>query len=208
MINQKNHVIIFDLHEVLVKMDYKRIFFSLLKKAYRIDIILILCKPSSLRLLKELFATSRVPEQYFLSFAKQYSSFEKLMPFFISLLNQQNLLHDSITIVKQLKQHGYHLYLFSNIGEKTFKDFSKTHQNILQFFDGIIYTQEHDNWIQKPSKQAFNKLLDLTHQKASNCLFIDNCKKNIISAQNLHFNVLLFSTPTKLEQDLKVLGYL
>lgn len=208
MNQSKASIIIFDLHEVLVKKDYIKVFFLLLCIVYRLDILYILLKPSSLRIIKKLWKTSRVPEQYLKELAHQHPRLQHFIPYVVRILNQQKPILETLAIVQQLKIQGYSLYLFSNIGKETYKDFQKKFCFITLLFDGVIFTQAEDGWIQKPHSLAYKKLLKNTKKQSHECLFIDNNKKNIESAHKHGFNTILCLSPTQVKNELQQAGYL
>lgn len=208
MSQPKASIIIFDLHEVLVKKDYIKVFFCLVSKVYRLDILFILLKPSSLRIIKKLWETSRVPEQYLQELADQHPSLYRFVPYIVHILNQQKPILAVLDVVRELKIQDYKLYLFSNIGQETYKDFQKKYHHITRLFDDIIFTQPQDGWIQKPHPAAYKKFLIYTNKKAHECLFIDNNKKNIESAHNHGFNTILYISPDQVRNELEVAGYL
>jgi len=75
--------------------------------------------------------------------------------------------------------------------------------NYHYLFDVILYSYEVG--LRKPQAEIFKLLLNKFSAKADECLFIDDNKDNVSSAQKLGFKSFLFKTPEKLAKDLSIL---
>jgi 2-haloacid dehalogenase len=209
---QNTTIFVFDLHDVIVKRNYRGMVHQLLKKTYRVDIIsrliFLSLSPRFIYKIYKLLQCSRVPEQCILELAFAYPSLKPLVHIIIDLVNQQCPIKLTINIIERLKKKGHALYLFSNIGERTFDHFKDNYGSVVELFDGCIVVQHHDNWVQKPHPEAFKKLIDHFNLNPKHCIFIDNNKKNILTARLQGFNTLLFQSPEKLESDLQAINIL
>ncbi|MGE0207036.1 MAG: HAD family hydrolase [Candidatus Babeliales bacterium] len=209
--NKKVHsspVFVFDLHGVILNRKYGGILKYILKHAYRLDVALLLFKPSFIKDIVALLKKSRVPEEFIIELSQKHS---KLVPFIdvtIAMMNEQKPVKGTIDCIKKLKEHGYKVYLFSNIGEKTFEQLEKKFPVLFSYFNGIVVVQQHDNWIQKPSAASFQKFLKQSHLQAEQCVFIDNSTKNVTTAFYEGFHPILFRSPAQLMHELVHLNIL
>ena len=205
-------IFVFDLHDVIVKSNYRAIAHQLLKKTYRLDIVsrllLLSVRPRFIYKIYQLLKSSRVPEQCIIELSYLYPSLRPLVDIIILLENQQYPIKPTLEIIQELKKNGYTLYLFSNIGEKTFDHFKNNYSSIVKLFDGFVVAEQQDNWIQKPHPKAFKKLIATFDLNPQDCIFIDNSKKNILTARNQGFNTILYQSPEKLELDLQKINAL
>jgi FMN phosphatase YigB (HAD superfamily) len=190
MSDYKKPIFVFDLHEVVVHRNYWKMAYMLAKLAYRIDILLHILRPSSLKTLKNLYQKSRVPEEYFVTIAKNYPPMQKVLPELLAIINQHTPNQEVITLIQELKKEGYTVHLFSNIGENTWHQFKNFYPAIALLFDQACYAQEIDNWVQKPQLTAFNKFLSIASCKSNDCVFIDNSFANIRTAQTCGFKTI------------------
>lgn len=209
---QNTTIFVFDLHEVIVKNNYRAIAHQLLLKTYRLDLagrlLLLSVRPKFIYTIYQLLKSSRVPEQCIIELSCLYPSLKPLVDIIILLENQQYLIKPTFEIIRQLKKNGYTLYLFSNIGEKTFDQFKKNYCSIIELFDGFVVAEQQDNWIQKPQPEAFKKFAATFNVNPRDCVFIDNNKKNISTARSQGFNALLYQSPKKLKLDLQAINAL
>lgn len=104
---------------------------------------------------------------------------------------------EDFAIAKKLSEK-YKIHLLSNQLKFRADHIKKTYD--LSFFDKVFFS--NDIGLKKPSEEIFIFLLKKINQKPENCLFIDDCPKNIETAKKLGINTILF---TGLEQFIKEL---
>ena len=201
-------VFIFDLHDVIIKKNYIRMFSHALKKAYRLDLLFIFLNPRFIYHVIQLLKTSRVPEQYVVELAQTWPKLSPFIEVVITMMNEQRPINLTVEIIETLKRNGYKLYMFSNIGEQTLQHLQKKLPELFSYFDGIVFVEQQDNWVQKPSTKAFEKFLTTFNLQPSACIFIDNSKKNIASAATHGLHGILYTSPKKLLDDLVALNAL
>jgi HAD superfamily hydrolase (TIGR01509 family) len=199
---------VFDLHGVLLHRSLYAIARRALKYAYRLDVILLFFNPFFLYKAIKILYRSWVPEQVVIELSKDYPILTPFVQVVISMMNEQHEIPESIALLKRLKHNGYSLYLFSNIGERTFSQLQKKFPDLFALFSGIIVVQEKDNWIQKPYPESYEKFLKTFNLQASECVFVDNNRKNIAAAANRGFYSILFQSPDHLKQELIALNAL
>ncbi len=108
---------------------------------------------------------------------------------------------DMIEFYKTLKQKGYKIYLCSNITEDTY-NYIRDNFEIIQIADGGVFSCfEH---ISKPNNEIYNKLIEKYNLDIKESIFIDDTKKNIISADEIGFKTILFNDLQQVKDILKI----
>ena len=110
--------------------------------------------------------------------------------------------HETIEIVRTLKNAGWELYLLSNFSLEKFRLIEHKHP-VFNWFDYKISSGEH-NAI-KPDPEIFHIALRRFGKKAEECLFIDDSSANIETARRLGFQTIKFHSPAQLLADLRTL---
>lgn len=108
--------------------------------------------------------------------------------------------HETIEIVRSLKDSGWPLYLLSNFSAEKFKLIEHKHP-VFEWFDDKIISGDHKTV--KPSPEIFRITLQRIGRKAEECLFIDDSSANIETARLLGFETIHFQSPTQLRADLR-----
>lgn len=97
---------------------------------------------------------------------------------------------DMIEYYKNLKKKGYKIYLCSNITECTY-DYIKDNFEIIQLADGGVFSCfEH---ISKPNIEIYQNLINKYQINVNDSIFIDDTNKNIMNANKLGFQTILFN---------------
>ncbi|KPA19581.1 HAD-superfamily hydrolase, subfamily IA, variant 3 domain protein [Candidatus Magnetomorum sp. HK-1] len=103
-------------------------------------------------------------------------------------------------LIKKLKKK-YQIGLLSN-HSREWVNYCENKYNYHYLFDVILYSFEVG--LRKPQVEIFKLLLDKFSAKVDECIFIDDNKDNILSAQKMGFQSFLFKTPGKLAKDLSM----
>ena len=110
---------------------------------------------------------------------------------------------ESIDYIKDLKRRGYKIYFLSNIS-KWDKEYNIKRFDFFKLQDGAIYSCDI-NYI-KPAKEYYYALLDKYNLKAEECIFIDDTKVNVESANEIGIKGILFdnidNVKKKVEEEL------
>ena len=82
-------------------------------------------------------------------------------------------------LILELKNHGYKLYLMSNVSflYKKFFPYIKS----ISYMDGIWVSCERG--LIKPDRRAFEDIFSMFNLKPQECFFIDDTEKNILAAR-------------------------
>lgn len=125
------------------------------------------------------------------------------------IANSQQPICETWDLVKQIKATGYPIYIFSNIGEKTFVELMTKFPNWFEIFDGYHTVPSKDKKLRKPKPEAFASFKKMVHEKHSTdtrIIFIDDDKKNIAAAKKADFVTIHFSSAEQLKNELGLLA--
>lgn len=108
-------------------------------------------------------------------------------------------------LVRQLKNEGYPLYIFSNINNDSFTEFTQQFPDYFALFaDNCHLVQDNNPLLRKPAPTAYASCEALIAQKYPDrpIIFIDNKKSNIKAAQIAGITGIVFSSAQQLKRDL------
>ncbi|MBV6452299.1 MAG: Phosphoglycolate phosphatase [Anaerolineales bacterium] len=106
----------------------------------------------------------------------------------------------SVEILKRLKAKGYPLYGLSNWSAETFP-FAREKYDFFELFDDMVISA--DVRAVKPEPEIFEIMLGKIRKPANECLFIDDSLANIEQAKRMGFVTIHFTSPERLENELK-----
>jgi 2-haloacid dehalogenase len=110
----------------------------------------------------------------------------------------------SVTILERLHAANVPLYAITNWNQDKFRAARSSHP-FLELFTGIVVSG--DERLIKPDALIYRTLLDRYQLRAESCVFIDDSAKNVQGAHAVGMHALQFSTPERLAQDLRELGF-
>lgn len=207
-VKPQNTIIAFDLHGVLFLADYKSIAKHFWNGKNKIKLCIILLNPLIWIDVIKLRLKKSVAEQYIIGLAKKYNSLKPYVPLGIQIANSQRPIAQTIEIVKKLKEKGYSLALFSNIGAEIFQDLRQKFPDIFTHFDILSLPSEQNGYIRKPFKKAFINFISSCKKQKKQIIFVDDKKKNIATAQSNNILGIHFRSPHQLQRKLEDLGIL
>ncbi len=98
-----------------------------------------------------------------------------------------------ISLIRELKQKGYKLYILSNI-TKHFVNIQYKFP-ILKEFDGLVFSSLIKSV--KPNKEIYEYLLNKYNLNPEECIFIDDTKKNLAGAARFGIKTFHFQSNVK-----------
>ena len=107
---------------------------------------------------------------------------------------------EMIEYYKYLKQKEYKIYLCSNITEDTY-NYIKDSFEIIQVADGGVFSCFEN--ISKPNVEIYQKLIEKYNLDIEKSILIDDTKRNIISANDIGLNGILFNNIEDIKKILK-----
>ncbi|MEY2817136.1 MAG: hypothetical protein RL275_599 [Chloroflexota bacterium] len=194
--------IIFDLGNVLLGWDVRRLYNRLLPDPITVD-----------RFLEEIrFAEWNAKQDAGRSFQEGVTELSNEFPHYAELIQAYDMhweesltgvYHETVEIVRSLKQADWKLYLLSNFSTEKYELIKHDHE-FLDLFDDQIISGEHKTV--KPDRAIFDITLKRINRDPWECLFIDDSLANIETANNMGFQTIHFQSPPLLRESLKKLS--
>ncbi|MDR3550884.1 MAG: HAD hydrolase-like protein [Candidatus Babeliales bacterium] len=204
----QNTIIAFDIHGVLFKPNFKKIIQLAWnhKKVFTIGFYLL--NPKFTFKLISLKYKRAVPEEYFMTLTRDYPSLEQYKSLAIAISNAQTPVQELIDMAQNLKNQGYTLHIFSNIGQYIFADLAHTHPNVFTLFDAIHVPMEYTGYISKRHPDAFDYYLKQHNPENKMVILIDDNKHNIARASQVGIVGIYFKNSDQLRSELQQLHIL
>lgn len=199
----QNTVFVFDLHGVVFKKDIAGMIYAASKAPLSIRSLLLLGNPFFWYDFFILFFTRDSAEEIIRKLAHTYPSLEPYIDITIDTANEQLPIQKTVKIIKKLKQQGFRLLIFSNIGITTFRRLINKFPDIFTYFDGYQVTEPKNNWLQKPHKEAYKHFINSFDIDAYNIVFIDDKKSNIRTAQSLGMYGIYFKNEKNISEHIQ-----
>ncbi len=178
MLTPKIKTLVFDLGEVLIKLNFSKIMYLRRLREMHLE--------SSLQSMNQwplydTFERGKITEKEFLIKLNKELAISLTLDTFRPLWN--SVLQDSVFGIEQtLKQlaQNYPLWILTNSNETHINHFKINYPWHNQF-QGILTSYELG--CRKPEKSIYEKLISLTHSSANSILFVDDRKENIEGAR-------------------------
>jgi 2-haloacid dehalogenase len=115
------------------------------------------------------------------------------------------IIPETVEILHRLKASGYRLYGLTNWSAEKFS-LVRHKYSVFDLFESIVVSGEVK--LVKPDPAIFRLLLKRIRFTAEECLLVDDSLQNIIVAQKMGFATHHFTSPARLEDDLRQSGIL
>ena len=115
------------------------------------------------------------------------------------------IIPETAEILYQLKAAGCRLYGLTNWNEEKFSIVRHKYK-VFDLFEDIVISGEVK--LIKPDPAIFRLFLQKNQYQPEECLLVDDSPQNISTARKMGFVTHLFTTPARLEMELKQLGIL
>lgn len=209
----ENTIIAFDIHGVLVTYDKVGFVWPIIKNFGALRFLLY--KGVREHLKKELKKNTPSPESYFLELAKSIPEIKPYIPGFFDIANAHKPIPGMRELLEDLKNAGYELHIFSNIGEFAYHGLkeddiqaeglkSRLPELFKYFPDNKVMTNTL-----KPNIAQYNTFEE-NHPK-KHIVFIDDRQKNINATEKTagqRFKGIRFRSPEQVRSELERLGIL
>lgn len=199
-------IILMDVHDVIVQAQYSRIVHKTLTMPQAYTLIPLLANPYFLYDVIHSLLYARVAEQTLLTLVQKYPRLKPFYDILLNISNEQKPIESTVSIIKKLKNLGYPLYVFSNIGHTAYQRLSQRYASIFNNFEGAFVATPDNNWLQKPFCQAYDYVIEALHTGPHDILFIDDNAENLKTAQLLGINTILYTSESQLIEDLQTIG--
>ncbi len=194
--------IIFDLGQVIAKVDLNPFLFQF-GREFNINAV-ELTKDESDGAHKDFMVGKIKGEEFHKITCERFNHFisiEKFKAIWVSMLVGEI---DGVSeIVLKLHQQKYPLALLSNTDPWHY-EYCEQNLPVLQKFNKKFLS--YDLKMKKPDPDIFLTVIKRLETEPQQCIFIDDARENIQSAQNLNFQAILFQNSMQLRHDLNELG--
>jgi len=206
-ITPENTIIVFDLHDVIVNYDYIKIIKTFFASKGKLKLFITMLNPFVWWNIIKLIYNNAIAEQYIIGLGKEHKNLTPYIPLGIAIANCQKANPKMIILLKELKNKGYTLQLFSNIGTQIFKDFKQKNPHIINYFDKVILPSQENGYLRKPHQNAFLNFLEKNKENSNKqILFIDDKEKNTHKALSHGIIGISFKSEAQLRELFTKLG--
>jgi len=118
-------------------------------------------------------------------------------------LNSYKIFTNILEVILKL-QKKYQVGLLSNLTPEMRDKIKEQHQ-LKKIFPTEVYSCDLDVALMKPDQRIYSIILERMKTAPDECLFIDNAPKNLIPAEDLGMQTLLFISPEQFLEEIKIL---
>lgn len=111
----------------------------------------------------------------------------------------------SVEILSDLHNAAVPLYAITNFSLQKFHEVQERFPFLKTSFLDIVVSAEEQ--LIKPDLRIYQALISRNRLKPSDCVFIDDSKKNVAAAKEVGMHSIHFSNPQKLREELRDLGF-
>lgn len=202
-------IIAFDLHGVLFNQDYPGMLKMLYRSQHKYLLAAYALNPAVWLLCFKLWRHASPIERYITSLTNEWPRLAPAQDDLITLANAQKPNKAIIQLVQELKQSGYELHIFSNIGTIILADLVTQFPQIMALFDHVFTTSAALGYPSKRHPALFNAYLcsrpTLANKKV---IFIDDSINNVAHAQRYGILGIHAVNPEQIRARLRALGCL
>lgn len=206
-----NTVIVFDLHDVLFAPARTDIFQKIFKTRHKATLALMAMNPFVWHELRKILKKTHDFEQIFNELSKKFPTLTGARQDLFDMVNAQQPIQEVFSVVRQLKNKGYSLYIASNIGQTLFNDLATKFPKELGLFDGAFVSSAANGFVRKPNPAyfvQFKAFLAQHGQSHKQIVFIDDSIKNVTVASKQSITGIVYTTGKELTCSFKKLGIL
>src|SRR5262249_22812078 len=132
-----NQYFVFDLHNVVFKPNYTKLFSVMLRLPGKIDLLSYFFNPFFLYHALSWARDYGLGQGYLQLLFARYPGLRRHEKSLATLITTQTPINSTVALLHELKAKGYKLYIFSNMGEESCKQFMNNYPDIFVLFDGV-----------------------------------------------------------------------
>jgi FMN phosphatase YigB (HAD superfamily) len=201
-ITPSSSIITFDIHGVLFTPDWSKIRSLIWANKKVCTLIIYLFNPRFLFRAFILLRKGAVLEKCITALSGDYPYFARYETFIFSVANTQKPIPHMADLIKTLKQEGFTLHIFSNIGTQLYEDLVREFPQEFIMFDKAFTP---DGFQGKSHQETFSYYLEEFNPQNKQIVFIDNNRKNVTLAKNVGIISIYYRNPGQLQETLKQL---
>lgn len=204
--------LVFDLHGVIFRMRYCATVKHLWRCPEKVALLKLAFNPRFLWCASECLYKRVVVEQHLKNLATNFVDFARVYPTALAMVNEQVPVPEMVSLLEGLHARGYTLAVFSNIGQESITILRSKYPAVFDFFQIIVHSSEQDDFVAKPSNEAFKKLHMAVSQLAVDrsahaLILIDNEPQNLHAAARHAILGFQFHSPRRLRRELIQRGF-
>jgi 2-haloacid dehalogenase len=111
-------------------------------------------------------------------------------------------IHETVEILRELKDKNYRLYALTNWSAETFP-IALERFEFMHWFHGRLVSGEEKT--RKPFKEIYLLLMERFQIKPENAIYIDDNYRNLVPAKELGFHIIHFQSPGQFKKELSSL---
>lgn len=144
------------------------------------------------------------PEELLARFIEKAPEYEKEIRSFWEHIGMAIYQYDYVKEwMRTLKEQGYHLYILSNYGARTYEH-TKEKLSFLADVDGALFSFQVKQI--KPEPEIYHTLLERYNLNAEECVFLDDREENIKAAEACGICGIRFTSYEQAKQSLREYG--
>lgn len=181
---------VFDIGNVILNFDPKKFLYTLTENEQDADALYetIFASKEWIMLDKGTITPEGARRRFVKSRPELESLINAVMENWVEMLTP---VEETIDFLKEVREQGHSLYFLSNF-HKSAADYVKRKYDFFDNFDGGVFSFEVKKV--KPSSEIFERLLEKYELKAADCIFIDDVKENVETAEEMGMRGLQFTT--------------
>ncbi len=208
-VSPEDTIFLFDLHRVIFKTKKSDRFNKLWQLPNKGLAAKLLLNPWFMKDVYKFYRNNQhCFEAYVEHLIKKYPKMKEFKQHLLGISNTQKINQPVVDLLIELKNRGFRLFIFSNIGEQTFEQLREMFPEVFELFEDKRICTPNDNYRSKPHQDAYIGALnmlekyDITTAKYK-IIFVDDKKRNVKEAAIYRMYALLYRTPEQFEYDLK-----
>eukprot|EP01113_Clastostelium_recurvatum_P005409 TRINITY_DN12427_c0_g1_i1.p1 TRINITY_DN12427_c0_g1~~TRINITY_DN12427_c0_g1_i1.p1 ORF type:complete len:317 (+),score=77.43 TRINITY_DN12427_c0_g1_i1:42-992(+) len=207
-----NTIFAFDLHHVIMDFSVKEMLQRLWGHQHKMKTLRLLLQPGFVADLAAFSKGNILPEKFILDISEKYGPTAHISvgELVRDVANCQTPNQEIVEVIMDLKQKGFKIYLFSNIGENLLLHLrGKLPTDVFQHFDGFLTARAADDFAVKPSTRAFDNFWKtFVPHRDSQVIFVDDKQANIDAGVKSGMYGIRYTSPKQLQQELRKLHIL
>ncbi len=201
-----NTIILFDLHGVVFKHDYKKMLATFWHSPQKWSLMKDMLDPCLIWDMLKLLYRRPIPESFFMHLAHDYKKVKDVLPLLVRIANCQRVNWPIVALIKQLKKQGYECALLSNIGQRIYLDLQPHHKDVFHLFDHIMVATPETHYISKPNPKIYERFIKEINIHNKHIVMIDDKHKNLRGGLLFGIIGILFTNTSELSKKLTSLG--
>ena len=192
--SKQKTAIIFDFGDVLVEWKFHNLYRKVFSSDAEIELFL---ETTGLREMNRRLDAGYSFEKGIAELSAAHPEFARELGWFNTRWGEARggLNDEVIGLMRALKQQGYPLYGLSNWSREKF-DTVKAELVFLPLLEDYLISG--DAGVIKPDERIYNMLLERIGRPAGECVFIDDSPENILAAEHLGIQTILYQSPQHL----------